>query len=361
MKILKNIRFWVLFLIPFLVSAFYVLFVQTELYQSSATVLIKDLKPTATPSDFLSALVPNSTSNMQDSKLIEKFIYSQEMFSKVDEKFGLRQHYMSEALDPLERQYSFSSSEDFIELYRKRLIITYDELSSTLDISFLHTDAKTAREILEYIVVQAEKKLNMYDKENGSELLDFLKKQEKQNKKILLSSIEKLLAYQNTHKTIDPSMDIKAKSSILSTLEGKVIQKEIEYANLKQYMNINSIELRTLKGEIRSLKKKLESIRNELSGSSKKELNENLFEFETLKSDVEFSKERYKQTLIQLDMAMIQATQNAKNFIIITKPTLSDEYSSPKKAKSIVTLFMLLFMVYGIVSMVYSIIKDHRD
>lgn len=361
MKIFKNIRFIILFLLPLLVGTFYILFVQTQLYESASTVLIKDLKPTASSSNFLAALMPNSSSNLQDSKLIEKFIYSAEMFHKVDQHFGLRQHYQSEALDPLERKYTFSSLEDFIKLYQKRLLVTYDELSRTLDIDFLHTDAKQARAILEYIVQQAEEKLNMYDKENGSELLNFIKKQEQQNKKILLQAIETLLTYQNRHRTIDPSLDIKAKSAILSSLESKVIQKELEYANLKQYMSANSIELRTLKGEIESLKMKLNEIRSQLSGTNKGELNENLFEFETLKSDVEFAKERYKQTLIQLDMAMIQATQNAKNFIIITQPTLADEYTFPKKLKSIVTLFLLLFMIYGIVSMIYSIIKDHRD
>jgi capsular polysaccharide transport system permease protein len=230
-----------------------------------------------------------------------------------------------------------------------------------LDISFLHTDPKIAKEILEYIIKEAEKKLNMYDKDNGNELLDFIKSQEKKNKKRLFDSIEALLEYQNRHRMIDPSMDIKSKSKILAGLEKQVIQKEIKYSNLKQYMNKNSVEVRTLKAQINSLKRKLNDIKSQLSGSSKKELNENLFEFERLKSDVEFNKERYKQTLIQLDMAMIQATQNAKNFIIITKPTLSDDYSSPNKPKNIITIFMVLFMVYGIISMIYAIIKDHRD
>ncbi|SFV58516.1 Capsular polysaccharide export system inner membrane protein KpsE [hydrothermal vent metagenome] len=361
MKILKNIRFLLLFLLPFTLISYYILFVQTELYESSSTVLIKDLKPSSTPTDMLTALMPTSSSNIQDSKLIEKFIYSTEMFRKVDKKFSLKEHYMSNKLDFLQRMYSFSSSEDFLKLYKKRLVISYDELSNTLDIACLHTDPKRAKEMLQYIIVEAEKKLNMYDKENGNELLDFIKNQEKQNKKVLLHSIETLLAYQNDHKTIDPSIDIRAKSTILAEMEKKVVQKDIEYANLKQYMNTNSIELKTLSAEIKSLKKKREEIRSELSGVSKNELNEDLFEFETLKSDVEFNKERYKQTLIQLDMAMIQATQNAKNFIVITKPTLAEDYSSPDKVKNIITLFMVLFMIYGIISMIYSIIKDHRD
>jgi capsular polysaccharide transport system permease protein len=335
--------------------------VQTELYQSSSTVLIKDLKPSAAPSDMLSAIMPTNSSNMQESKLLEKFISSSEMFMMLDKRFSLRKHYQSEALDILQRKYTFSSFADFLALYQKRLSILYDESSSTLDISFFHTDPVVAREILDYILVQAEKKLNMYDKENGNELLDFIKRQEKQNKKILIDAIEKLLDYQNNHKTINPSIDIKAKSAILARLETRLVQKEIEYANLKQYMNPKSVELKTLSGEIVSLKKKLFEVRSELSGSGRDELNENLFEFEQLRADVEFSKERYKQTLIQLDMAMIQATQNAKNLIIVLKPTLSDDYSEPNKIKNIITLFLVLFMVYGIVTMIYAIIKDHRD
>jgi capsular polysaccharide transport system permease protein len=360
-KLLKNRGFIFIFLLPFLSLSSYVIFVQTELYESSSTVLIKDLKSPNLQSNMLVALMPNSTSNMQDSKLIEKYIYSMEMYNKIDKKYSLKKHYMSRDIDFLQRKYNFSSSSDFFNLYKKRLVINYDVTSNTLDISFLHTNSKVAKEILEFIICEAENKLNTYDKENGNEMLEFIKKQEKQNKKILLKSIEALLDYQNRHKTIDPSIDIKSKSRIVAQLEQEIIQKEIKYSNLKQYMNNNSVEVKTLKGEIKSLKRKLNDIRDRLSGVSKKELNENLFEFETLKSDVEFNKERYKQTLIQLDMALIQSTQNAKNFIIITAPTISDSYSYPDKVKNIITLFMVLIMGYGILSMIYAVIKDHRD
>jgi len=216
MKILKNKRFIFIFLLPFLSLSSYVLFFQTELYESSSTVLIKDLKSPKVTTDMLSALIPNSSSNMQDSKLIEKYIYSIEMFYKIDAKFKLKEHYRSKKLDFLERKYNFSKSSSYFDLYKRRVVINYDELSSTLDISFLHTNPKVAKEILKFIISEAEKKLNMYDKENGNELLEFIKQQERQNKKILLNSIEALLDYQNRHKTIDPSIDIKSKSRIVA-------------------------------------------------------------------------------------------------------------------------------------------------
>jgi len=356
MKLLTNVRFLFLFLFPMLGFSYYIIFLQTELYESKTTVLIKDVKAGQSQADMLSAMIPTTSSNMQDSKLIEKYIYSIEMFEQINQKFDLKLHYMSTDLDFLERFYY-----RYLEIYNNRLIISYDELSSTLDITFLHTDPQKAKEILAFITTQAEKKLNMYDKENGNKLLDYIKNQEKKNKKILVKSVETLLAYQNSHKTIDPSIDIKSKSGILSNLETRLVQKEIEYDNLKSYMNPQNIEVKRLRAEIVNLKKKRNDLRSQLSGVSKTELNEDLFEFEMLRSDVDFNRERYKQTLIQLDMAMIQSTQNAKNLIVITQPTLSQNYSHPDKIKNIITLFMVLFMIYGIISMIYAIIKDHKD
>lgn len=361
MKLLKKIRFILLFLIPFSLLSCYVLFLQTELYPSSSTILVKDLKGTSAPSDLMSALLPSASSNMQDSMLLDKYIKSEEMFQKIDKKFGLQKHYKSDSLDIVERLHSFSTMKDLLSLYQKRVITNYDERSSTLDITFLHANPVMAQKILNFILLNAGKTLNEYNKKNGTILLDFIKAQELKNKSLLSDAIEKLLAYQNAHKTIDPSVDIEEKSSILGELESTLVQKETKYHSLRQYMNRQSVNLKLLRGEIGSLKAKIREVKSKLAGSGKSELNENLVDFETLKANVEFAKERYKQTLIQLDMAMIQATQNSKNLIVVTQPTLSDFYSYPNKFKSIVTLFLVLLLIYGIVSMIHAIIKDHKD
>ncbi len=169
---------------------------------------------------------------MQDSKLMEKYIYSSEMFGMVDREFNLTKHYMSRDLDFLQRKYSFSQPDSFYNLYQNRLEVNYDELSASLDIAFLHTSPKKAKEILKFIIKESEKKINLFNKENGKELLKFLREQVKKNRDILFKSIEKLLEYQNKHKMIDPSIDIKSKSRIIARdQEKQIIQKEIEYSN----------------------------------------------------------------------------------------------------------------------------------
>lgn len=361
MKLLKKPRFITIFFIPFMILSMYVLFIQTELFQSSSTVMVKDLKSTPASTDLMTALLPSTSSSMQDSMILEKYIQSEEMFRKVDRVFNLKEHYMSDQIDMVNRCYGFSTMEDFLKVYRSRLIIQYDATSSTLDIGFLHANAITAQQILFFIVKESTQILNRYDKENGAVLLNFIQQQEQENRKLLTDAIEQLVAYQNKNRMIDPSVDIEAKSSIIAQLEAKLVQKETEYSSLKQYMNEKSSELKILRGEIQSIKSKLNEIKTQLSGSNENELNENLFEFEELKAEVEYKKERYKQTLIQLDLAKIQATQNSKNLIIVTQPTLPDYYSYPNKIKTVITILLLLLLLYGIITMVQSIVKDHRD
>lgn len=361
MKLLRKPRFIMVFIIPFVLLSSYVLFVQTELFQSSSTVMVKDIKSSSTPSDWMSAILPSNSSNMQDSMILEKYIKSEEMFRKIDTVFHLREHYLSDSIDRVGRLHRFSTMEDILALYQSRLLIAYEETSGTLEIGFLHADAATAQKILAFILEHSSKILNRYDKENGKVLLDFIQSQEKQNRQALTDSIEALVDYQNRYKMIDPSIDIKAKSSILAQLEAKLVQKETEYESLKQYMNTQSTDMKLLRGEVQSIQRKRDEIKVQLAGSNQSELNENLFEFEELRAEVEFNKERYKQTLIQQDLAKIQATQNSKNLIVITQPTLADYYSQPNKSKALVTLLLVLLLLYGIVTMVYTIVKDHRD
>jgi len=98
-----------------------------------------------------------------------------------------------------------------------------------------------------------------------------------------------------------------------------------------------------------------------MTGKGSHELNQNVSGFELLKSEVEFNKEKYKQTLIQLEETKASVKQNAKNLIVITKPSRASTYSKPNKFKEILTLLIILGFLYGIIGLILSILKDHKD
>jgi capsular polysaccharide transport system permease protein len=102
-------------------------------------------------------------------------------------------------------------------------------------------------------------------------------------------------------------------------------------------------------------------LKKDLANPNKKALNAYIFEFERLKNLVEFNKELYKQSLLQLEQLKVQANQNSKMLLEVTKPFVPQGYMYPQKLKDMITLTLVLLLLYGIISLIQAIIKEHID
>ncbi len=283
--------------------------IKTEKFQSNSIVIIKDLSQQQTASMIGSMLLGQSSSVMQDSKLLELYIKSGEMFSALDEEDNLTAYYSSDQIDFVQRlkenaffHFNEINRENIIDQYNKDVSIIYDEPSSTLEIGFMHANPKVAQNVVNNIIDYSSQTLNRFEKENASVALNSLLRQEQENKTLFIDSIKKLIRYQNQHHTIDPNVDVQSKSAILANLEGELVQKEVEYKSKLSYLNKNTAEMQLIQGNIDNIIKGIVDLKSQIAGNSdKNELNQNVSNFELLKSEVEFNKERYAQTLIKLE------------------------------------------------------------
>jgi len=357
-----------LFILIFMVISFYIVTVETERYESNSIALLKDLskKQKVNLGDLL---LGQSSSTMQDSKVLELYIRSHEMFNYIDRKFHLTEHYTGEELDPVQRLYRDAfipfyraNEQNLLEKYNEDLLVVYDDPSGTLKLTFIHTDPKSAQKILQSILERAEEVINQFSKENAEVALKFIEKQRKEKRKEFIASIRKLIDYQNKHHTIDPTLDVERKIAILTDLETELVKTEVDYATKLKTWNPNGREMQMIKETIRNIKRSIDRVKKELSGKQGgKELNANVFDFELLKSDMEFSKEVYRQTLINQEEVKIEVAQKSKHLVIVAKPTLADDYSYPKKVWDIFTVLIILFFIYSILMSIITIIRNHQD
>jgi len=362
------LRLKLIFLLLFGVISFYILTIKTEKFQSNSTVIIKDLSQQQTASMIGSMLLGQNSSVMKDSKLLELYINSMEMFLVLNKEHNLSKYYSNKQIDFIQRLskdafFSFNTvnNENILTAYKKDVSLRYDEPSSTLNIAYLHADPLMAQKIVQDIIKYSSQTLNRFEKENASVALSALLSQEQENKILFADSIKKLIVYQNKHNTIDPNVDVQSKSTILATLEGELVQKEVEYKSKLSYLNKNAAEMKLIFGNLKHIKKSISKLKHEIAGNGKNELNKNVSNFELLKSEVDFNKERYKQTLIKLEETKVSVKQNAKNLIVVTKPTYPTTHSEPQKFKDILTLLIVLSFLYGIVTLILSILRDHKD
>ncbi len=358
-----------IFIALFSIGTIYMLYYETERFQSNAIVNIRDLSQQQASNPF-DAVLAQASPVMQDSKLLELYIRSGDMYDYLDSKFNLTAYYSSKQIDALRRLSDDSvlpsyqlSKENLVEEYNKDLFIIYDTPSTALKLGFAHANPKIAQKILEAIIEYSSYTLNYLERKNAQVALQFLVKQVKESKVVFINNIKKMIDYQNEHNTIDPNLDVAAKSTILANLESDLIKKNVEFASGAKYMVKNSTELKIAKNTIANLEREIKRVKNEIAGNGKgkNELNTAVFDFQLLKNDIDFSKEVYKQSLVKFEELKTQVNQNIKNLLVITKPSLAENYSFPNKPKKVFTLFLVLSFLYGILISIITLIRDHRD
>ena len=366
-----NILFKILFLALLGASIYYIFYIETEKYESQSIIMIKDLSKEQSTSSLGSLLLPvgGGSESMVDAKLLEVYIKSLDMFSILDKEFNLTAYYKSEQIDILHRLSNDSflpnywfNKENLLHEYNNDLLIIYDEPSTTIQLGFAHADRMVAKEIVKSIIAQSSKILNLFENQNTEVVLSFLEKQERKKHQLFISSLEDLLIYQNRTSSIDPKVDINVKNKILASLESELIQKEVEYNSKSQYQNVNNAEMKLLKGNIRFIEKSIQDIKAKITGKEgNQKLNVNMSDFTLLKSKLEFNKQLYIQTLVKLEETKVLVSQNTKNLIVVSKASVADSYTYPSKFKDTFSVLIVLMFIYGIINLIFIIIRDHKD
>ena len=214
---------------------------------------------------------------------------------------------------------------------------------------------------MQELIKDANNQINHYNKLIAQKQLKFLTTQTEKNREILEKSIKKLEEFQNRYLMLDPTKTAQNQVSIVATLESSLIEKEAKLNQLLQYMNEKNFEVLRLKGEIKELKKTLNTMKKSLASKDKKSLNIYIFEFDRLKSIVELNKELYKQSLLQLEQIKTELNKNSKILLVLTEPYIPQGYKYPEKFKDIITLLLVLSLLYGIITLIQAIIKEHID
>ncbi len=352
----------IVFIVLFFLVTTYYMFIKSELYESKTSIVIKNLSTTSVSDSFgIGIFGMGSSSQTQDSMILKEYMESLDMLLILDKKFHIINHYKSKDIDFVERLKNDAPIEKALKFYQNRINIVYDETSGIIHIAYAHTNPKMAKEILQYILLKVEDKINKLNKIKAEKQLFFVTKTYEKTKKAMEQSIQKLKEFQNKHKLIDPTNNATSSNSIIATLEQKLTEKKIEYRTKTSYLNKDNYELTKLRSEIEELINSIARQKSKLSGYGNQKLNNILFNYEKLKMQLDFAIEVYKNSLLQLEKIKLEIAQKAKMLSIIIEPNMPDGYTYPNKPRVFITILLITLLFYGIFSMIFAIIKDHKE
>nr|WP_236846180.1 capsule biosynthesis protein [Campylobacter sp. P0136] len=345
-----------------IVVIFYYTFIAADRYVSNVSLSVKSTDGGSPVSlSGIESLVGVASSSTEDIKLLQEYIKSFDMLQKLDEKINLRSLYEKQKLDLFFRIYSSTSKESYLKYYRDRIHILFDDATGLLNVAVEGFSPEDARNISAAILEECERFINEISHNIAREQLRFAQGELESAKQKYKDAKNELLAFQNEYGVFDPQSLAKTKAGFITEIELQISKKETELNTMRSYLNDNAPEIAALKAELRAHKEQLEKERRKVaSNASQDKLNDVVAQFEALYLNLSFAEDVYKTAITAVETTRIEIGRKAKQVVVIQSPYVPDSAAYPNKMYNIITIFVILTLIFGVVRLVRAIIDEHR-
>ncbi|WP_270792933.1 sugar transporter [Aeromonas sp. QDB21] len=349
---------WVV--VCFTLAVFYFGLVASDRYVSRAEVIIKQADQIKMLPDTLSMLGLGG-SNHQDVLLVQDYLNSWDLLSKLDKELSLKAHYQSNQADYFSRLPGDVSQEDFIEYYRDHLTLRLDELSGVLTIELQAFDPDYGQQVVSLMLKEAEGFINKLGHQVALDQLAFVEKEVDRAYQRLQDEKAKVLAFQNSHQLISPESTSSARLGVVSQIEAELVNQQAQLKQLRSYMKETAPAIISVQSRVNALTKQLEQERAKLTGQDKDAMNEVTAGYLDVQTQATLAADLYKTGLISLEQTRVEAYRKLKHLLVISQPTLAEDAEYPRRLYNLATVGVLLCLFYGLVVMGLATLREHQD
>ena len=358
----KGYTFWLALLLC-LLTVMYWGVIASDRYVSEAHVIIQQMDMEMGQQMGISILLGMSGStNRADQLLLRDHLLSVDMLEKLDAELDLREHYSDRRHDPISRMWSADMSQEwFHRYYRSRVTVEFDEYAGVLVIRTEAFSPEKALAITSKLMEEGGRYMNMVARLLAQEQVSFLEKQVGQISERVMQARQAVLAYQNERNLVSPQGTAENVFGIINQLEGQLTTLKTQRGALLGYLNPQNPSVIELDIQIASVKKQITQQQARLTSSERQTLNRAIEEFTRLQMNAEFAQDMYKTALASLEKGRVDSVRTVKMVSVLQSPTHPQYPMEPRRIYNAAVFILATLMLAGIVSLLSTIIREHRD
>ncbi|WP_144584106.1 capsule biosynthesis protein [Campylobacter coli] len=351
--------FKIVWILMIFVIIYYIL-IAADRYVSTITMSVKSTTESTQASGVLSLLTATSNTS-EDIKFLQGYIESLDMLKILDEKIHLKELYNEQYIDLFFSLSSSSSIESYLKYYQNRVKVHVDDKTGLLNVEVEGFTPESAHLIAKTIMQESDKFINEISHKAAREQMAFAEEELVKYKERYQKAQNDLIAFQNKYGVFDPLKQAEAKAGLVTQLESDIAQREAKLLTMQSYMNDSAPEIVTLKAEIAALKKQLIKERSKISAdNSSQKLNDLAAKFQDLTIEAGFAQSAYEAALKAYESARIEALRKIKQLVIVQTPDVPQSAKYPEKIYNILTAFIVLSLIFGVIKFVKMIIEEHK-
>ena len=353
---------YVLFvLLPFLLIAFYFLFIASDRYASGAGFAVRNMSAQS-GTDLLGSVtgLVGSGSSTSDSYIVVKFLESRDLLQSLIDETDFLQIYGNNAIDAISRIPEDLFIEERLKSWKRYIDASFDPSSGIIRFEVQAFQPEEAHLIASKILEQVKVLTNELSEQARKDSMSYAEKELALAEARLLEARTDLRLFRKNTNSVDLSASAMAQIELLANLEKELIEIKARIEVLKESLNEDA-------PSIKALERKAEALEFQISAKSgglkitgqSNELSSLLANQEELQTQKTFAETSYASAMASLEASRMEASRNQRYLAIYTHPSLPEYPIYPKRL--LYSLFALigLNLLWALGTLIALSVQDH--
>lgn len=357
-----NALFLATVVIPTLAAIVYFGLLASDVYSSQSQFVVRS--PDKQAATGIGALLKSAGfSNAGDEAFVtHDYMVSRDALKQLNEDNAVARAFGNPAIslfdrfDPVGLDGSF---EDLFAYYRKMVGTEYDAQSSITTLTTRAFAPDDARRMNERLLEMSESLVNRLNDRGRYDLVRYAQREVDEAKVDAQRAAAALGAYRNRFGVIDPERQAPVQLQMVSKLQDELIGAKTQLVQLRALAPENP-QIPMLETRIASLSRQIDVELGRVAGGQRS-LSATAVQYQRLQLEREFADKRLGAALTSLQEARNEAPRKQAYIERIVEPNLPDEAQEPRRLRGIFAVFILGLVAYGILTMLFAGIREHRD
>lgn len=354
--------FFITVLIPTFCAILYFGLIASDVYISESHFVVHTQSKQSLPN--IASLIKGGDFNSTgiEGKAVEDYVKSRDALRELNKGGKIEKIYSRPSIDIFNRLTAFDSHvslESLFKYYTKRVTIEEDSGTGVTTLRVRAYNPKDARWINERLLKQSETLVNILNQRSRDDLIRYALTEVDNAKQRASGASIALAQFRNREGIIDPEKQATASLQMISKLQDDLSASKTQLLQLRSFAPQNP-QIEVLEERVKGLEGEIDDQIGKVAGG-KRSLANSAIQYQRLILESQFSDRLLASALTTLEAARNDARRQQAYVERIVQPNEPDEPLEPKRLRGIFSTLVLGFAAWGILTMLFASVREHRD
>ena len=357
-----NFLFLLTVAIPTALAAWYYGAFASDVYLSEARFLVRN--PQRQHTSGLGALLQGTAFSraQDDTYSVHDFIRSRDALREIDERVGFREAYSQASIDAVNRFPGLYPDESFEALhryYQKQVAIQYDSVSSISILEVRAFTAADAQRINEMLLEMGERLVNNMNERSRRDLIEAAEREVQVAEARAKDAAASLSTFRSGKAVFDPAVQGAMQLQGVAKLNEELLAAEAQLAQVRR-LSPDNPQIGSLRSRVEGLRQAIREENARVLGRSGGLVAQSP-EYDRLVLEKTFADRQLGTALAALDTARAEAQRKQLYLERLVQPHLPDYAVEPRRIRSVLTVFVLGLVAWGVLSLIVAGVREHTE